>query len=192
MFRLLTLKRHFEQNIFSPNISFWILVLCCVSWSFNICNFFCSRSQAFGYVGVLKNYVKLTAKHLCWSLILIKPQASYLQSVAFIKEKSPRQVFPCEFCEIFKNNFYVKQLRVTCFCTFNVVKIQFLIYCTLSPKLRYFSNIWPKSINLVSLESHYPVEHHFTLYLKKEKNKIVKKDNEFSQIFLLKGYSLDV
>ena len=32
----------------------------------------CSRSQMFFKIGVLKNFVIFTGKHLCWSLLLIK------------------------------------------------------------------------------------------------------------------------
>ena len=40
---------------------------------------------------VLKNFVIFTGKHLCWSLFLIK---------------TPIQVFSCEYCKIFKNNYF--------------------------------------------------------------------------------------
>ena len=60
--------------------------------------------------------------------------------------------------------FYRTALR-DCFCNFKVVKVRFLIYCTLLTKLHYFSYILPKSINLVSLERYYQVEHHFILFL---------------------------
>ena len=35
-----------------------------------------SRSQMFFKIGVLKNFAILTGKRLCWSLFLIKVQAS--------------------------------------------------------------------------------------------------------------------
>ena len=46
--------------------------------------------------GVLRNFVKLTVKHLCQSLFFNN----------FIKKVTLAQVFSCEFCEIFKNTFF--------------------------------------------------------------------------------------
>ena len=42
-----------------------------------------------------KNFTKFTGKHLCSSLFYNN----------FIKKETLAQVFFCEFCEIFKNNF---------------------------------------------------------------------------------------
>ena len=50
--------------------------------------------------GVLRNFIKFTGKHLCQSLILIKLQA---EAYNFIKNENLAQLFPCEFCEIYKN-----------------------------------------------------------------------------------------
>ena len=44
-------------------------------------------------IGVLENFSIFTGKHLCWSL--------------FLKE-TPTQVFSCEYCEFFKNNFFYR------------------------------------------------------------------------------------
>ena len=108
----ITLMGHSPQNIFFPNTSFWILVLLwtifLMNWispSFNICNFSCFRSQLFRNVSVLKNYIRFTKKHRCWSLFLIKWQTSYFQPAAFIKKETPARVFSCKFCEISKNIF---------------------------------------------------------------------------------------
>ena len=48
---------------------------------------------------------------------LIKLQAS---GSNFIKKETLAQVFSCEFCEIFKNAFFIEHLRVTAtvFCLF--------------------------------------------------------------------------
>ena len=109
--------------------------------SFNICNFFRRCSKVFDHIAAFKNYSKLTGKQWCWNLFLINLQAPYLQPASFIKKETPAHVFSCEFPR-------------DCFCNFNSVKVPFLIYRTRFTKLRYFSNIIPKSINLVSLESH--------------------------------------
>ena len=44
---------------------------------------------------VLNNFALFVGKYLCWSLFLIKLQPLGLQ----------KQVFSCEYCEIFKNTF---------------------------------------------------------------------------------------
>ena len=49
-----------------------------------------SRSQMFLSIGFLKNFTMLIGKHLCWSL------------------ETPTQVFCCEICENFKNNFFTE------------------------------------------------------------------------------------
>ena len=46
---------------------------------------------------VLKNFAKFTGKRLCQSLFFNK-----------VKKESLVQVFACEFCEIFKNNFFYR------------------------------------------------------------------------------------
>ena len=51
---------------------------------------------------VLRNFVKFTGKHLCQKL--------------FIKKESLAQVFSCEFCKIFKNNFFLQNTSAACFC----------------------------------------------------------------------------
>ena len=57
-------------------------------------------SEVFYKNGVLKNFVKFTGKH---------PEAC-----SFIKKETLRQVFSCEFCEIFKNTFFTElMLRLT-------------------------------------------------------------------------------
>ena len=48
-------------------------------------------------IGVLENFTKFTGKHLHRSLYF----------------KTPTQVFSFEFCEIFKNPFFVEHLRAT-------------------------------------------------------------------------------
>ena len=120
-------------------MDFWLSVNCFlmnrIIKFFDIRNFFCSRSQVLGHVGIFKNYAKFTGKQRCWNLFLIKLQDSYFWPVTFIKNETPAQVFLfffCEFCEIFKKTFFVEHLRVTAF------------YCTLFTKLRYSSNIFSK------------------------------------------------
>ena len=60
--------------------------------------------------GVLKNFAKLTGKHLCQSLVFNKVADS---ACNFIKKETLVQVFSCEFCKIFKNTFYTEHLWTT-------------------------------------------------------------------------------
>ena len=60
-----------------------------------------SRSQMFFSIDLLKGFAHFTGKHLCWSLFLIKFQAS----------RPAAQVFSCEISKIFKKTFFTEHLR---------------------------------------------------------------------------------
>ena len=77
-----------------------------IIWYFNICNFFCSGSQVFDHVGVLKNYLKFTGKHGCWNLLLIELQASYFQSATFIKKNTSKIPVLGVFADLSSSIFY--------------------------------------------------------------------------------------
>ena len=49
-------------------------------------------------IGVLRNLVVFTGKHLHWSL--------------FFKKETSTQVFSCEYCKIFQNSFFYRTLLV--------------------------------------------------------------------------------
>ena len=55
-----------------------------------------------------KRFFNIHGKHLFWSLVLKKVAGQ--KACNFIKKKST-QVFSCEYCRIFKNNFFITQLR---------------------------------------------------------------------------------
>ena len=63
---------------------------------FNIISERISRTDVFCEKGVLKNFAKLTGKHLCQSLFF----DNVVETLA--------QVFSCEFFEMFKNNFLIE------------------------------------------------------------------------------------
>ena len=65
-----------------------------------------SRSQIFFKISVLVRFVMFTRKRLYCSFILVKLQALTLL------EKTPTQVFSCEYWKIFKNNFFYRTLLV--------------------------------------------------------------------------------
>ena len=56
-----------------------------------------SRYQMFFEIGVLKSFVIFRGNHLPWSLFLTKLQGCLERS--------------CEYCKIFKNNFFKKHFR---------------------------------------------------------------------------------
>ena len=60
--------------------------------------------------GVLKNFAKSTGKHLCQSLFFNKVAGL---TCIFIKKETLAQVSSSEFCEIFKNTFFIEDLRAT-------------------------------------------------------------------------------
>ena len=70
-----------------------------------------SRSQMFYKIGVVKSFAKFTEKNTRWSFFFNK--VAGLTLVTLIK-KTPIQVFSCEFCEIFKNTFFLRISLVFC------------------------------------------------------------------------------
>ena len=53
-------------------------------------------------VGLLKSFVKLTGKHLCWRFFVMKLQDLRDFIYIYIKKESSAHVFTCEFCGIFR------------------------------------------------------------------------------------------
>ena len=66
------------------------------------------QKQLFYEKGVRKSLEKIYWKKRVSKFILIKNPACI-----FIKENTLTQVFPCEFCEIFKSTFFTEHLRAT-------------------------------------------------------------------------------
>ena len=71
-----------------------------------------SRSEVFCEKGVLKNFAKLTGKHLCPSLFFNKVAGAVCN---VIKKETLAQVFSCEFCEISKNTIFYRRPLVAAF-----------------------------------------------------------------------------
>ena len=61
--------------------------------------------------GVLKNFTKFTAKHLCQSLFFNKVAGL----CNFINKETLAQFFSCEFCEISKNTLFYRTPLVAAF-----------------------------------------------------------------------------
>ena len=73
-----------------------------------------SRPELFFEKGVLKNFPKITGKHLCWSLDF--NQVAGLQLATLLKKRLPHRFCPVNlknFAKILKNTYFVKRLRMT-------------------------------------------------------------------------------
>ena len=58
----------------------------------------------------LKNFTKLTGKHLCWSPFFNKAAGL---TCNFLEKETPKKVFFCEFCQNFKKTFFVEHHQAT-------------------------------------------------------------------------------
>ena len=89
-------KFEWKSNIFKKTVEavFWISRFCRSSLQR------CSVKK-----GVLRNFAKLTGKHLWQSL--------FFNKVAGLWQETLTQVFSCEFCEISKNTFFTEHLWAT-------------------------------------------------------------------------------
>ena len=90
------------------------------TWCFDFRVWLCFRPQPSEVLykkAVLRYFVMLTEKHLCWSLFLITLQASWQTSTP---------VFSCEYCEICKNTYFEEHLRMpaSAFCM-----VDYFLYC---------------------------------------------------------------
>ena len=64
--------------------------------------------EVFYKKAILKNSTIIIGKHLCWSLF-----SPVLESLQLYLKEIPAQVFSCEYCGYFKNNFYTEHLQAT-------------------------------------------------------------------------------
>ena len=76
---------------------------------------------------VLQTFANFTGSHLCCSLVFKKVADLRSPVYNFIKKETQALVFPGELCKIFKNTYFVEQLRMTVpiysatFSTYDVV-----------------------------------------------------------------------
>ena len=75
-----------------------------------------SRPEVSCEKGVLRNFAKFTAKHLCRNFFFNK-------ACNFIKKETLAQVFSCEFCEISKNTFSYRTPLLAASALYNVTSI---------------------------------------------------------------------
>ena len=71
-----------------------------------------SHRRCFAKKSILKNFTKFAGRHLCQSLFFNKVAG----------QETLAQVFPHEFCEIFKNTFFTEHLRATASKFYNWTK----------------------------------------------------------------------
>ena len=58
----------------------------------------------------IEDFAKSTGKHLDWSLFLNK--FAGLMTTILLKKETSTQLFSGEFCDVFKNNFFLEQVRM--------------------------------------------------------------------------------
>ena len=125
------------------------------SASFNISNFILNHSQVFNQINVPKKlHAVFIGKTCVLECVLIKLQASNLQSETLIKKEISAQGFPVNFAKL---------IRVLFYKTASSTWLHVIVY--FSPTFVFLLRRSPTSINLVSLESYCQVEHHFILFL---------------------------
>ena len=78
--------------------------------------------------GALKN---VTGKQLCWSLVLIKLQASLLK-------RDSTRAFSSEICETFNNTYIEEHLRTLLLLFRTLSNIQDGVFCENSTTVNYF------------------------------------------------------
>ena len=97
MFALQTLQTYWQSSIFSNKSTFRKKCL-------DFCRYLRSRPDVLYLKDVFKYFSKFTGKHMCRNLFLIK-----LRPATLLKYRLSH-MFSCDFCEIFKNTFFIKHI----------------------------------------------------------------------------------
>ena len=97
-----------------------------------------SCPEVFCKKGVLKNFVKLTAKHMRRSLFFKRLKIKF-------KKKTLAKAFSFEFCETFKNTFFTEHLWTTAseICQIKHCIYMYMIHMCL-PIFPVFAHYWKK------------------------------------------------
>ena len=135
-----------------------------MKWNEKHCNIRDSGSEVFFKLIVLKNFAKLTEKHLCWSLILIRLQT---------KTKLQHKCFFVNIVKIFKKTFFTEHLRTTACvisCRFQIFLVENLKVNKNYQKNHSFYN----SVSLKKPHSFYEPQltHHYKKYTPTNQPKI--------------------
>ena len=118
LWRGLSHQNKFPVKFIGPNLFFpWLIVFydltdafvlllftSSTSHPYSLCR--SSRWQMFFKIGVLKNFVSFTWKHLSWTLLLIK-----LQAWNFIKRRLLHRCFPVKCAKFLRTPFFTEHLR---------------------------------------------------------------------------------
>ena len=107
-----------------------------------------SRPKVFCKKGALKNFSKLTGKHLCQSLFFNKVFNKGLKPATLFKKETLAQVFFCEFYEIFIPSF-LQNASGGCFWIYLQVLVVNRIYFPHLRKRKYL-----ETLTLCHLEKH--------------------------------------
>ena len=85
-----------------------------------------SRPEVFCKKDVLRNFAKLTGKHLCQSLFLNKVagQRPATEACNFVNKETLAQVFSCEFYKISKNTFSYRKPPVAASASCNDLNVK--------------------------------------------------------------------
>ena len=104
------LRKLFKREYISKICNFKELFGYIATWKYRNSHQSCSIKK-----GVLRNFAKFTGKSLCQIIFSIKLQVSGLRPATLLKKEVLAQVFPCEFCKIFKNTFFTEHVWATAF-----------------------------------------------------------------------------
>ena len=97
-------------------------VLCCLLCYCSCRKTFKQPFTDFFKTGVLKNFAIFTGKYLCRSFF---NKVAGLKACIFIKEETTTQAFSCEYCEIFKNSFFIEHLFIIIFLNVVMIEIRY-------------------------------------------------------------------
>ena len=97
------------RNLFFSNVAGWKPKNLRIShWRCSVKEVvFWKRRAGVSEPAVHRSSKKFKGKNLCWSLLLIKLQ---FWEPATLFKKAPTQVFSCEICKLFKNNYFEEHL----------------------------------------------------------------------------------
>ena len=120
--------------------------------------------------GVLRNFAKLSGKHLCQSLFFNK--VAVLRPVTISKKQTLRQMFSCEFCVISKSKFFTEHLWATAsvWSKLSLFKWWYCWQLTLSLKYYCLRHSGSSGIQKFSLSTNHGDRHFYILWLLTLKN----------------------
>ena len=108
---LITLQEHILQNIFSPNISFWMVVLLStiffffvvVNWIVSLSIFLISLAAAYrgSTIKLFLRITQISLENNCARVFFHRFEGLKSPAATFMKKQTPPQVLFCKFCKMF-------------------------------------------------------------------------------------------